>query len=247
MNVSFDSEPRTAPARSRSETRRRLLEAATDLFARGGLHGATSHDIARAAGVAAGTFYLHFRDKTVLFRELADEAIARLVGRMEEANSGAESPADAVRRRAEALLTFAEENRGLVQILFGHEREAASVGADVLARLSDMVAAGIRQRRDAGLAPSDLHPEVAAQALVGLRARVAAWWAEEPGRAPREQVIATLVRLELSGAHLGAIAQPAPCRTPVDPVPVPTPPRSARACVASRPRSAPVAAKEPSR
>ena len=61
----------TAAARSRRETRRRLVEAGTELFAREGLHGATSAQIARRAGVAAGTFYLHFRDKQDLFREIA--------------------------------------------------------------------------------------------------------------------------------------------------------------------------------
>ena len=60
----------TAAARSRRETRRRLVEAGTELFAREGLHGATSAQIARRAGVAAGTFYLHFRDKQDLFREI---------------------------------------------------------------------------------------------------------------------------------------------------------------------------------
>lgn len=72
----------SAPARSRILTRQRLLSAATRLFADRGLHGVTSHEIARAAGVAAGTFYLHFRDKTDVYRHLVfcatDELQARV-------------------------------------------------------------------------------------------------------------------------------------------------------------------------
>ena len=40
-------------------------------FAEEGLHAVTSARIARRAGVATGTFYLHFADKHVLFEEIA--------------------------------------------------------------------------------------------------------------------------------------------------------------------------------
>jgi AcrR family transcriptional regulator len=41
----------------------RGLNCARELFAERGLSRVTSHDIARRAGVAAGTIYLHFDDK----------------------------------------------------------------------------------------------------------------------------------------------------------------------------------------
>ena len=66
----------SAGARSRAATRQRLLESGKALFAERGLRRVTTHDIARNAGVAAGTFYLHFSDKRELFRELALEALA---------------------------------------------------------------------------------------------------------------------------------------------------------------------------
>src|SRR5688572_9858897 len=75
---SGEPEASSAPARSRAATRQRILEAGTALFARQGLHSVTSARIAKTAGVAAGTFYLHFRDKKVLFREIMFAALARL-------------------------------------------------------------------------------------------------------------------------------------------------------------------------
>ena len=65
-DVSQGAATGTAPARSRADTRRRLLEAAVALFAERGLHGVTSAQIARRAGVATGTFYLHFPDDRFL-------------------------------------------------------------------------------------------------------------------------------------------------------------------------------------
>ena len=38
------------------------MAAGEALFAEHGLHGVTTHTIAHHAGVAAGTFYLHFPD-----------------------------------------------------------------------------------------------------------------------------------------------------------------------------------------
>jgi AcrR family transcriptional regulator len=78
MSVSESRIRTTAPARSRADTRRRLIEAGTDLFASDGLHGVTSARIAAEAGVATGTFYLHFKDKEDLFREIVFSALAEL-------------------------------------------------------------------------------------------------------------------------------------------------------------------------
>ena len=52
-----------------------------------------------SAGVAAGTFYLHFSDKRELFRELALDAIAVLRSDLESATLGAPDQAAAVRAR----------------------------------------------------------------------------------------------------------------------------------------------------
>jgi AcrR family transcriptional regulator len=74
--------------RRRVDTRRRLLRAARTLFVARGFHGTRPQDIARAAGVATGTFYLHFADKEAAFlafaeqvqQQLGDEYRANLVG-----------------------------------------------------------------------------------------------------------------------------------------------------------------------
>jgi AcrR family transcriptional regulator len=192
-----------AGERSRAQTRERLLDAGRALFAERGLHGVTSHDIAARAGVAAGTFYLHFRDKGDLFRTIALDTIARLRARLDAATRGARSLREGVPAFSEALIAFAEEHRDLVRILFSRESEAAAVEADVLSELAASIAARRRARIAAGEMPAQLHPEVLAQALVGLLARVVAWWVENPRRASRETVVETLTRIQLGGTHPG--------------------------------------------
>jgi len=196
--VSPEAGPRPAAGRGLA-TRKRLVAGGTRLFAERGLHAVTSHDIAQSAGVAAGTFYLHFPDKHALFREIAFRAVAELQERLDRAARDARSAPESVERRASELLTFAEEQRDLVRILFGPNQESPDLGADLLDHLITWV------RRD--LLPNfvlvgDTRPfdeEVAAQAIVGMWARLLTWWAESPGRAPRDEVVRTLVRLQISG------------------------------------------------
>ncbi len=203
MNVSRLSNRETAAARSRAATRSRLLESARVLFAEKGLRGVTTHDIARRAGVAAGTFYLHFTDKRALFREIMEQSLESLRITMERASATAPDLAAAVRANVTALVDFAEAHRDLVRILFSVDSDAAAVSAAVLDELATGLAAVRRQRQQAGQASPDLDASVLSQALVGMWARVVAWWADDPTRAPRDAVIETLTRIQLEGTQPG--------------------------------------------
>ncbi|HYB99294.1 MAG TPA: helix-turn-helix domain-containing protein [Candidatus Limnocylindrales bacterium] len=197
MNVT--SAAASAPARSRLATRERLLESATRLFAQRGLHRVTTHDIARDAGVAAGTFYLHFKDKSDVYRHILFTAIEDLRAAVIAAVSNAATQRDALRARAEVIVGFAETNRDLVRILFSHDSETAAIEADVLTHLAAGLEARFRREMTQGIFPSDLDPAATAQALVGMTARLIDWWTEDPKRAPREQILHTIVRLQMNG------------------------------------------------
>jgi TetR/AcrR family fatty acid metabolism transcriptional regulator len=186
----------SAPARSREATRTRLLEAGTELFAREGLHAVTTARIAREAGVATGTFYLHFKHKKALFREIVFEALAQLRERQQRSREAAGDALGAqLRASTTELIAFAGENRSLISVLFGADHEGAELGEDVLGVILPDVEAGLRERATAGLLPSRLHPAVAAQALLGQASRVIAWWVEDPARASQEEIVDTLLQM----------------------------------------------------
>lgn len=67
--------------------REAILSAALDEFAARGFAATRLDDIARRAGVAKGTIYLHFRDKEDLFQELIRSALSPLVMILEAAPS----------------------------------------------------------------------------------------------------------------------------------------------------------------
>jgi len=210
-SAAVKARPASRPPRT-EQTRLRLLEAGRVLFAERGPREVTSHAIAAEAGYAAGTFYLHFKDKLELFRELAEEAAAQLEERLQAVARGRTNPSEIMQAQAIALVGFAEDQRELLRIVFHPGGEAGDVGSRILQRM----AAGIRTRRreaeGLGLVGGDCFDEdVLAQAIVGLWAHVLAWWAEDPSRASRDAIVKTLTHFHLHGSRF----QPeTPCGVP---------------------------------
>src|SRR6266571_2738791 len=75
-------------AQKTAARREAILAAALDEFAAQGFAAARLDDVARRAGVAKGTIYLHFRDKEALFQEIIRSALSPLVGTLESVLRG---------------------------------------------------------------------------------------------------------------------------------------------------------------
>src|SRR6516162_9555544 len=65
-----------------AERRSAIVAAALDEFVARGFTATRLDDVAKRAGVAKGTIYLHFKDKEALFEELVRTAIVPLVARL---------------------------------------------------------------------------------------------------------------------------------------------------------------------
>jgi AcrR family transcriptional regulator len=73
--------PSSRAARA-AERREAIMEAALDEFIARGFTATRLDDVAKRAGVAKGTIYLHFRDKESMFEELIRTALVPLIGRL---------------------------------------------------------------------------------------------------------------------------------------------------------------------
>jgi AcrR family transcriptional regulator len=86
-------------------TRRRILDAARELFADRGWAATSVDEVVRSAGVTKGALYHHFRDKTDLLRAVYEEqeqaSIERLVGLVDVTAD----PLDQLRTGCRAFLT----------------------------------------------------------------------------------------------------------------------------------------------
>ena len=76
--------PKPANRAEKSEARRQaIVAAALEEFCARGFAATRLDDVARRAGVAKGTIYLHFRDKEALFREIVGTMLVPLVAVLE--------------------------------------------------------------------------------------------------------------------------------------------------------------------
>ena len=100
--------PRAFTDSERDAIRARLLTAGRELFARRGIRATTVEQLARAAGISKGAFYLFYPSKEALFFALMEEIETELQGRLEA--QVAEAPHDALRMLLCASLTARDEN-----------------------------------------------------------------------------------------------------------------------------------------
>ena len=74
--------PASNRAERAAERRGAIIEAAMDEFIARGFAATRLDDVARRAGVAKGTIYLHFKDKESMFEELIRTAIVPMINRL---------------------------------------------------------------------------------------------------------------------------------------------------------------------
>jgi AcrR family transcriptional regulator len=74
--------PASNRAERAAERRGAIIEAAMDEFIARGFAATRIDDVARRAGVAKGTIYLHFKDKESMFEELIRTAIVPMITRL---------------------------------------------------------------------------------------------------------------------------------------------------------------------
>src|SRR5688572_31264234 len=88
---------RTTARRDREDRRDTLLRAAIDTFAARGFFNAQVADVARAAGVAAGTVYLYFRSKDDLLVSIFDRTMREGLTEARSAVARIDGPAERLR------------------------------------------------------------------------------------------------------------------------------------------------------
>lgn len=105
------------PESRRGRSLARLRAAARSLFVREGYDRTRPQDIARAAGLASGTFYLHFADKKAAFMDFARGAQDEFLDAC-EAQLSSTPPAARLSGFFDVVETFSKEHPGVLQAAF---------------------------------------------------------------------------------------------------------------------------------
>src|SRR5690349_25180150 len=99
-----DAVPASSRATRAAERRAAIVDAAMEEFIARGFAATRLDDIAKRAGVAKGTIYLHFKDKESMFEELIRTAIVPLVGTLTGPPPGGTSIRDALEGFAKVFI-----------------------------------------------------------------------------------------------------------------------------------------------
>jgi TetR/AcrR family transcriptional regulator, fatty acid metabolism regulator protein len=164
--------PTARPTRRSARTRERIIEAATEVFARRGVHGTRVADIAERAGIAYGLVYHHFRNKEEILSAIFAERWAQYVAYLEEL---ARTPAP-FRERMRRLIhfwveTYRHDNDLMTvmineitrsyEFLESHDITAVLVAFDPIERI-------IVEGRANGEVRADLDARLATYAVLGV-------------------------------------------------------------------------------
>jgi TetR/AcrR family transcriptional regulator, fatty acid metabolism regulator protein len=180
-----------------------ILRAATDVFAERGFFNAQVADVARAAGVAAGTVYLYFRSKDDLLIQLFERTMRDAFAEARAAVAGVADPAERLRLFARLHLARLGRDRNLAivfqvelrQSVKFMERLSATLLRDYLGHIRSAFADG----QAAGTFRNDFNPTTAAKMFFGALDEMATNWILSTRRYPLEADADAVVNLFLRG------------------------------------------------
>jgi TetR/AcrR family transcriptional regulator, fatty acid metabolism regulator protein len=182
-----------------------ILRAATDVFAESGYFNAQVADVARAAGVAAGTVYLYFHSKDDLLVSIFERSMRDAIAEGRAMAGGVRDPRQRLRRFAALHLGRLGRDRNLAVVFQVElrqstkfmERFSSTLLRDYLGLIRDAIADGQR----AGVFRADIKATVAAKMFFGALDEMATNWILSRRRYSLEADADTVVDLFVNGAR----------------------------------------------
>lgn len=171
-----------ADARERrgAERRARITEAAIEVFADRGFHGARIADVARRAGVADGTIYLYFKNKEELLLSVFEEKMQLLLDGVRAELDGVLDPEDRIRTFAAWHFRQVHENRAAARVLQIELRLSSrflkEYRPETLWAYLNVFGQTVRDGIAAGRFRSDVDPFVGMWAFFGALDEIAMQW-----------------------------------------------------------------------
>jgi AcrR family transcriptional regulator len=190
------------------ETRDKLLRTARSIFEREGYDATSISSIVEAAEVSRGTFYLYFQSKEDIFRTLAEEIQADLVGL--QAWPRKLRPEEVIERSIATFMVFYRDNARMMAVL--EQVATYDPGFRALRRqmrrsVADRAVRFIRDLQRKGVVDADVDPRIAGIALTGMVDRFAYVWHILDEDFDEDAVVRTLTRLwfQAIGGHLDGL------------------------------------------
>jgi AcrR family transcriptional regulator len=185
-----------------AERRQAIIAAGLDEFVARGFTATRLDDVAKRAGVAKGTIYLHFKDKEALFQELVRTALVPLIERLTTLPMAGGSARSIVEAFAETFLQEVVTTRrgDIVRLVMAEGARFPTLAEFYYREVVERGMAGMRKLIEYGIARGEIHNQALTRfpQIVVAPALVAVIWQGLFGKqAPLDAVAMLKVHIDL--------------------------------------------------
>jgi TetR/AcrR family fatty acid metabolism transcriptional regulator len=212
MNIHSVLSSKVPDRPQRADRRAAILRAATDVFANHGFFNAQVADVARAAGVAAGTVYLYFRSKDDLLVSIFERTMRDAITEGRDCIVSLSDPIERLRAIARVHLERLGRDRSLAVVFQVELRQSTKFmeqfSTTALREYLGIIRQVIVEGQSCGVFRADVNATLAAKIFFGALDEMATNWILSRRKYPPQADAEAIVDIFASGVAKAEIARP---------------------------------------
>jgi TetR/AcrR family fatty acid metabolism transcriptional regulator len=162
------------------EKYRKIIDAATKVFAKKGFYNAKVSEIAQEAGIADGTIYIYFKHKDDILISLFEEKMKEVLDNMKKQISLETDPLKKIEKFALVHLKLIQDNKDIAEIIQVELRQSSKFMKNYhntkFFEYLDLIGRIIQEGQEKGLVREDILPGIAKRAFFGALDEMSRFW-----------------------------------------------------------------------
>lgn len=166
-----------------TDKHRKIIRAATKVFAKKGFFNARISDVAKEAKVADGTIYLYFNNKFDILLSVFEQEVGKLIEHVTHLLEKENTPKAKLELFIYNHLEEMKKNRYLAEVIHIELRQASKLireyRKNTFNEYLNIIAAIIIQGQEDGTFRRDIQPDIARQLIFGALDEISIYWHTE--------------------------------------------------------------------
>jgi len=162
------------------EKYRKIIDAATKVFAKKGFYNAKVSEIAQEAGIADGTIYIYFKHKDDILISLFEEKMQEVLDNMKQQISLESDPLKKIEKFALVHLKLIQDNKDIAEIIQVELRQSSKFMKNYhnikFFEYLDLISHIIQEGKEKGLIREDILPGIAKRAFFCALDEMSRFW-----------------------------------------------------------------------
>ena len=162
------------------EKYRKIIAAATKIFAQKGFFKAKVSEIAKEAGIADGTVYIYFKHKDDILISLFEEKMQEVLDNMKEQLALETDPLQKIEKFALVHLKLIEDHKDIAEIIQVELRQSSKFMKNYhntkFFEYLNLISTIIQEGKEKGIIRDDIIPGIAKRAFFGALDEMSRFW-----------------------------------------------------------------------